>query len=62
MLVYPTEKAYEILPTLRTLSQDWEAAVTEELSPEELEAFKEMLKRIAKKATSLIDRETPEGE
>lgn len=62
MLVYPTEKAYEILPSLRVLFCEWEDAITSELSPEEVEAFKEMLKRVAKNASTLIDSQALECE
>ncbi len=62
MLVYPTEKAYEVLPFLRTLVHGWSDAITEELSPEEQELFHDILKRVAKKAASLVDKKALEGE
>ena len=62
MLVYPTEKAYEILPTLTSLTEEWEETVTAALSPEEKELFLNMLKRVTKKAASLVDGQTLEGE
>lgn len=62
MLVYPTEKTLEVLPRLRELSHDWEGALTEELTPEELELFRDLLERIAQKAATLIDSEALKGE
>ena len=56
------EKAYEILPTLTSLTEEWEETVTAALSPEEKELFLNMLKRVTKKAASLVDGQTLEGE
>ena len=57
-LVYPTEKAEEMLPRLREISRDWEAAVMEDFTEEEVELFKSMLKRVSEKASAMCDSES----
>ena len=56
-LVYPTEKAEAMLPQLREISRDWEAAVMEDFSEEEIAVFKSMLERISEKASAMCSRE-----
>lgn len=45
LLVYPTEKAMEVLPLLRRISRDWEALLTKGFSEEESERFLTLLER-----------------
>ena len=61
-LVYPTEKANTILPTLREISHTWEDTVMEDFSEEEILLLKSMLTRISEKAASIIDSEELKGE
>ena len=49
-LVYPTEKAEEILPTIRTIIRGWNAYITEGFTEEELEMYMDMTERLAAKA------------
>ena len=49
-LVYPTEKAQDILPTVRSIIRDWNAYVTEGFTEEELEMYMDMTERLAAKA------------
>ena len=54
MLVYPTEKTYELMPILRTFVSDWYEHILDGVSDEELAAFHSVLVRIeanAKRAT-----------
>lgn len=53
-LVYPTQKAEEMLPLLRAISHDWETAVMDDFTEEEIELFKSMLKRISEKASAMV--------
>ena len=55
LLVYPTEKMYELMPTLRTIVSDWYDHILNGVSEDELEIFHSVLLRIeknAKQATS----------
>jgi DNA-binding MarR family transcriptional regulator len=58
LLVYPTEKATDILPRLRKISHDWEDAVMEDFTIEEREQLKSMLERISKNASALYSGES----
>ncbi len=54
LLVYPTEKMYELMPTLRTIVSEWYDHILEGISEDELEVFQSALVRIeqnAKRAT-----------
>lgn len=55
LLVYPTEKAENVLPTVRKVLEDWSGAVTGDFSADELEQFEDMLERLSVKAKELID-------
>ena len=55
LLVYPTEKMYELMPTLRTIVSEWYDHILEGISEDELEVFQSALVRIeqnAKRATT----------
>ena len=58
LLVYPTEKATDILPRLRKISHDWEDAVMEDFTAEERDLLKSMLERISKNASALYSGES----
>ena len=49
-LVYPTEKAQEILPTVRAIIRGWNAYITEGFTEEELEMYMDMTERLAARA------------
>lgn len=51
-LVYPTEKAQEILPTVRSIIRGWNAYITEGFTEEELEMYMDMTERLAAKAAN----------
>lgn len=55
MLVYPTQKARDVLPQLREINQEWNAILAADLTEEELEQFRSMLARIAERATGYAD-------
>lgn len=57
MLVYPTEKAYEVLPRVREVVRSWNSFLTEDFTPEEMEQFNSMLERITSKATEAVNKE-----
>lgn len=60
MLVYPTEKAYEVLPRVREVVRSWNSFLTEDFTPEEMEQFNSMLERITRKATEAVNKELDE--
>ena len=60
MLVYPTEKAYEVLPRVREVVRSWNSFLTEDFTPEEMEQFNSMLERITRKATEAVNQELGE--
>ena len=55
MLVYPTQKAEETLPKLREIMRDWNDIVAADLTEDELEQLRDILSRIAERATGYAD-------
>ena len=53
--VYPTDKAWEILPQVRQTLEEWNTYLTEDLSENEKAVFHEMLERVAQKAKRYVD-------
>ena len=49
-LVYPTEKALEILPKVREIIKGWNSYITEGFTEEEMEMYISMTERIAARA------------
>ena len=49
-LVFPTQKALDVLPTVRAVIKEWNEYLTEGMDEEELEIFAETLSRIAERA------------
>ena len=49
-LVYPTEKAYEMLPRIRGIVREWNEYVTSGLTPEEAGQLSVILPKLAAKA------------
>ena len=49
-LVYPTEKALEILPRVREIIKGWNSYITEGFTEEEMEMYMAMTERIAARA------------
>ena len=49
-LVYPTEKALEILPKVREIIRGWNSYITEGFTEEEMEMYMAMTERIAARA------------
>lgn len=60
MLVYPTDKAYEVLPRVREVVRSWNSFLTEDFTLEEMEQFNSMLERITRKATEAVNKELGE--
>ncbi len=50
LLVYPTQRALDILPTVKAVVREWNEFITEGFSADELEQLEDMLERIAQKA------------
>ncbi len=49
-LVYPTERAYEVLPTVREIIKGWNNYITEGFTEEEMEMYMAMTERLAARA------------
>ena len=62
LLVYPTEKAEEALPAIRSILKDWNEYITEDISESEMNAFMTVLEKIAKKAASYGELSETAGE
>jgi len=50
ILVYPTEKALEVLPRVRETIHSWNSYLTEDFTEEEMEMYMSMTMRIAERA------------
>lgn len=57
LLVYPTEKAREILPFLRDISRHWHEALTDGFSPAEIAQFETLLARMLDNAQKVTEGE-----
>lgn len=55
MLVYPTEKAFEVLPQIRQTFRDWEALVAEDLTQEERQLLTAMLFKMRTRAAAWME-------
>ncbi len=58
-LVYPTEKMQEHLPHVRAIASDWNAFLTENLTEQEVVAFRETLTKLSARAESYLDGKEP---
>ena len=54
VLVYPTEKAREILPFVREINKDWNERLTEGISESDLEVFYSVLSRLEERAKEIV--------
>ena len=61
-LVYPTEKANDTLPAIRSILKDWNEYITEDISEAEMNAFMSVLEKIAKKAADYCELSETAGE
>ena len=57
MRVFPTRKAFDILPKIRELLAEWNSYLLSGLTEEELHSLLSMLKQIAEKARKKADKE-----
>lgn len=55
LLVYPTEKMKAVLPDVRQVAREWNAAVTEGISDEELAVCESVLARMTERAKTLLE-------
>ncbi|MBQ8496826.1 MAG: MarR family transcriptional regulator [Clostridia bacterium] len=52
--VYPTQKMLDIYPEVRTVANEWNTYLTENIAPEELECFFSVLDKIADRAQKYL--------
>lgn len=50
LLVYPTQKALDMLPEIRSILKDWNEYITADINEEEFTVFMSVLEKIAKRA------------
>ena len=55
VLVYPTEKAFEVLPQIRQTFRDWEALVAEDLTEEERQLLVTSLGKMRARAAQWME-------
>ncbi len=56
-LVYPTAKAYGILPLVRQITREWNEYLTDGWTEEEIDTLKQLLARVGERATAYACRE-----
>lgn len=54
-LVHPTEKMLNVCPRVQLVGKEWNNRLTENISPDELEIFNQVLSRIAENAKKIMD-------
>lgn len=57
MQVFPTKKAFNILPEIKKLSAEWESAITADLTDKERGLILPILERIMEKAAEKVNQE-----
>lgn len=62
MLVFPTQKAYDIYPKVKAFISEWNSFLCEDFSKEERDILVSMLTHISDKATSKINKAPERGE
>lgn len=60
--VYPTEQLEAVLPHIKTISRNWNEALTAEFTEEEMDIFVDVLSRMEARAKSLASRSKEGGE
>lgn len=55
MLVYPTQKMLDLVPTLRQSIREWDELLFGDISPEELEQFNDTLLKITQRAQEYVN-------
>lgn len=55
-LVYPTQKALDILPHVRQITREWNEYLTEGWTEEEVATLKQLLDRVSERATAYASR------
>ena len=53
--VYPTDKMMEIAPSVRALSKEWNAIISEEISEEDMAVFSSVLEKIESRARAAVE-------
>lgn len=56
MLVYPTQKAKDILPKIKLVFKEWREYLTEDLSEEEKESMESILTKLADRAKKYVSK------
>ena len=59
-LVYPTEKALEIVPLINRVNCEWTEYITEGFTSDELDQFLQMMERVFERAKDYVDGKAEE--
>lgn len=60
MQVWPTKKAEEMFPRVRSLMQEWEEELLSDFTEEEKNSLLTLMERVMNRAAALVDRTIPE--
>ncbi len=55
LLVYPTENLLELIPSVRSVTAEWNKLVSEDISEEEFSVFQSVLFRMEKNARKIVE-------
>ena len=55
--VYPTEKAFEVLPEIKEASIEWMKLLSEDIPQSELDIFDSVLRKMESKAREIIEKQ-----
>lgn len=61
MLVYPTDKAQQVLPVVRRVLREWENSILEDFAPQEREQLAAVMERVMHKAVSVAGMDAKDG-
>jgi len=62
LLVYPTQKALDILPKVYNTMTDWNRTIAQGLTPDEQETLEHLLDKVMHNAMSWVDRSEKEDD
>ena len=54
MLVYPTQKMLDVHPEVVRITREWNALVSEDITPEEMEVFHDILQRLLERSQEIV--------
>ncbi len=55
LLIFPTDKAKEVFPKIKSIAKEWNTSICDGISEEEMNVFYSVLSRIEQSAKSVVD-------